>query len=253
MKNQKKKKIQQIPPKKESSLKNLTNIYIDKTSEDNGKTIYHIKGDFIEKDHEIIRRYRDFDYLRVRLAENWPGIFIPPIAQKRYLNNRDQRTINERIYQLENFLKVSTKEEYLINTEELQIFLNKHIVNSDAFQMQMKKLKPYTLEQISENYTQYFGNYKNMKTKGINDGYINTWIDFINTFNANLNIYKEKLVEFGEVKKSKIYRESKTISYFSEFEKYSLLDYVNNDFSLLFFFNDNSSLLRIIMCISLQQ
>ena len=92
-----------------SKINISSEIYIDKTSLLNGKTIYHIKGNFLEKNQEIIRRYRDFDLLHIKLSQNWPGIFVPPIAQKKYFGNLDIKTINERIYQLENFLQVSTK------------------------------------------------------------------------------------------------------------------------------------------------
>ena len=61
----------------------ISKIFIDKTSELNGKTLYHIKGDFLEKESSIVRRYRDFDSLHIKLSQNWPGIFIPPIAQKK--------------------------------------------------------------------------------------------------------------------------------------------------------------------------
>ena len=227
---------------KESNLNISSKIYIDKTSELNGKTLYHIKGDFIDINNEVIRRYRDFDLLHVKLVQNWPGIFIPPIAQKKYFGSLDKKTINERIYQLDNFLKISTKMEYLIHTEELKIFLNKDISNSDSFQLEIKKLKPYTLKQISENYTKYFSIYKKLKTQDFNDEQINICLEFINSFITKLDKYKEQLVEFGEVKKTKIYRESRITTYFTEFEKYCVMEYANNDLSLLFFFNNSSSL-----------
>ena len=236
--------ISDIKSDKESILKSLKNIYIDKTSEVNGKTIYYIKGDFINEKDVIIRRYRDFDLLHNKLVENWPGIFIPPIAQKKYFSSTAQKTVNERIYLLENFLKSSTKMEYLKNTDELQIFLNKNYTNSDAVQIELKKLKPFKLKDISENYTKYFSNYKNIKTKNFDDEQLNNCISFINNLNAKINIYKEKLVDFGEIKKTKIYRESRIATYFTEFEKYCILEYANNDLSLLFFFNNNATLLE---------
>ena len=224
-----------------SSLNKISKIYIDKTSELNGKTIYHIKGDFLNKYQEIVRRYRDFYLLRFKLSQNWPGIIIPPIAQKKYFGSLDPQTVNERIYQLENFLKISTKSEYLMQTEELKTFLNAEISNSDDFQVEIKKLKPYTLKQISDNYTKYFGHYKNLEKEYFGEEQINVCIEFINGFILKLNKYKEQLVEFGEVKKTRIYREYRITSYFTDFEKYCVLDYVNNDLSSLFFFNGNSS------------
>ena len=214
----------------------ISKIFIDKTSELNGKTLYHIKGDFLEKESSIVRRYRDFDSLHIKLSQNWPGIFIPPIAQKKYFGSLDQKTINERIYQLENFLKVSANSKYLIETEELKMFLNKNIQNSDDFQVEIKKLKPYTLKEISDNYSKYFEEYKDNQKEKFNDEQINTCINFINNFNLKLNEYKENLVEFGEVKKTKIFRESRIASIFTDFEKYCVMEYVNNDISSLFFF-----------------
>ena len=239
-----KENISSIQNKNYNNINTSSEIYIHKTSELNGKTIYHIKGNFLEKNEEIVRRYRDFNLLHVKLAQNWPCIFIPPIAQKKYFGSQDQQTINERIYQLENFLKISTKSTYLIETEELKMFLDKNILSSDVFQVEIKKLKSYTLQQISENYTKYFSEYKNLKTQEFTDEQSNICIEFINNFNIKLNKYKEQLIEFGEVKKTKIYRESKITSYFTEFEKYCMMEFVNNDLSSLFFFNGSSSLLE---------
>ena len=234
-KEEKEKKEKEINSKEESE------IYIDKTSEENGKTIYYIKGNFINNKKGIIRRYRDFHLLHSKLVQNWPCIFIPPIAEKKFFGSLEKKVINERIYQLENFLKESIKNEYLINCEELKLFLNENIINSDSFQSESKKLKPYNLKQISENYTKYFTEYKNKNKQDFTDEQINTCINFINSFIQKLNKYKDQIVEIGEVKKTKIYRESKITNNFTEFEKYSMMDFVNNDLSSLFFFNGSSS------------
>ena len=50
------------------------------------------------------------------------------------------------------------------------------------------------------------------------------------------------MVDFGEIKKSNIYRESKIATYFKEFEQYCVMDFADNDMSSLFFFNSSSSL-----------
>jgi len=221
-----------IPPK----------IYIDKTSEISGKTVYHIKGDFIDNQKEIIRRYRDFDLLNTKLRQNWPGIFISPIAKKKVIGSTDQKVINERMYLLENFLQSSIKCDFLNQTEEFKLFLNKDLSNSDAFQSEAKHLKSYTLKQISENYTKYFGEYREIKTQDFTDEQIKTTTEFINSFLQKLTQYKDKLVDFGEIKKSSIYRESIIASYFKNFEQYSVMDFAENDMSLLFFFNSSSSL-----------
>ena len=94
------------------------------------------------------------------------------------------------------------------------MFLNQNIQSSDDFQTEIKKLKPYTLKEISDNYSKYFEEYKDTKKEKFNDEQINTCINFINNFNLKLNEYKENLVEFGEVKKTKIFRESRIATIF---------------------------------------
>ena len=233
-------KSEKIEKEKESNVPDK--IYIDKTSEVGGKTVYHIKGDIIGDQKEIIRRYRDFDLLSTKLRQNWPGIFISPIAKKKVIGSTDQKVINERIYLLENFLQTSIKCDFLNQTDEFRLFLHKDLANSDAFQAEAKHLKSYTLKQISENYTKYFGQYKELKTQDFTDEQIKTTTEFINGFLQKLNHYKDKLVDFGEIKKSNIYRESKITSYFKEFEQYCVMDFADNDMASLFFFNTSSSL-----------
>ena len=226
----------------DNNLLKISKIFIDKTSELNGKSLYHIKGDFIQKDSQIIRRYRDFDALHLKLVKNWPGIIIPPIAQKKYFSSStDQKVVDERIYQLENFLKMSSQKPYLLSTEEFKLFLNDKITDSDNFQNLLKKMPDYTLKQISENYTKYFSEYKELKKEDIN---IDLFLEYSNVFINKFNEYKNQVVAFGDISKNKIFRETRIIKHFIEFEKYAMANYVNNDLSYLYFFNNQSSLLE---------
>ena len=230
-------------PEEDDKLK-INKIYISKTSELNGKTLYHIKGDFIPKDKEVIRRYRDFDLLHVKLNQNWPCIFVPPIPPKKYFSSStDKAVVDERIYQLENFLKMTSDFPYILNTPEMQLFLNKDINNSDKFQVEMKKLAPYNYKQISENYTKIFSEYKSQKKEDLNFDKLDTYIEYISGFVAKLNEYKKQLVIFGDIPKNNIYRESKVVSHFIEFEKNAMINFVDkNDTNLLYFHNEKNGL-----------
>ena len=46
-----------------------------------GYTSYTLKGTRVPE--PLSRRYRDFDALRKKLVERWPGVFIPNIPQKK--------------------------------------------------------------------------------------------------------------------------------------------------------------------------
>ena len=229
----------------DNNLLKISKIYIDKTSEFNGKTLYHIKGDFIPNESQVIRRYRDFDTLHLKLIKNWPGIIIPPIAQKKYFSSStDQKVVNERIYQLENFLKISSGTPYLLEDEEFQLFLDPKITDSDNYQNLMKKIPDYSLKKISENYTKYFSEYKDLKKEEINEEKIQFFLDYTNLFIEKFNEYKKQVVQFGDIPKNKIYRETRIIKHFIEFEKFGITNVINNDLSLLYFFNNNSALVE---------
>ena len=218
-------------------------IIIAKTSELNGKTLYHITGDFIPKNTELIRRYRDFDLFYKKLCQNWPCVFIPPIPPKIYFSSStEKKVIDERTYQLENFLQASSEIDFLSETKELNLFLNHEISNSDVFQFEMKKLLPYNYKQISENYTKYFSNYKSKIKKELSEDRLSIYMGYVTDFIDKLNEYKKQIVVFGDIDKKKIYRESRIITHFTEFEQFGMSNYIGEDLSLLYFYKNQFSL-----------
>ena len=46
-----------------------------------GFTFYSLKGSHVPE--TISRRYRDFEALRKKMVERWPGIFIPKLPNKK--------------------------------------------------------------------------------------------------------------------------------------------------------------------------
>lgn len=230
-------------PKKDVIVKGSSElIYIDKATEIGGKTVYHIKGNMISKEVDFLRRYRDFDLLRSKLVSNWPGIIIPPIPPKKIIGSLDQRVVDERLYVMEQFLKKVINEKHFMSGEELQHFINDKLPNSELYQASTKKLKTYTLQQISENYTKFFGEYRNRKKGEFTEENITSYTNFINNFRNIINQYKSQLIDIGEIRKNSINRETRTLSFFSKFEKSCIIEYVNNDKSCLFFAKQNTAL-----------
>ena len=227
----------------EEEIKKI-NIYISRTSEVGGKTLYHIKGDFIPKDKEIIRRYRDFDLLHKKLSNNWPCVFIPPISPKKYFiaSSTDKETVKERLLQLENFLKMCTNYPYIFGAPEMKLFLSLEIETSDKLQTMMKKLPSYGNKKISEIYTLLFSKHKEMKKVDLTDDQLTTYIEYITAFITKLGEYKKQLVILGDIPKDNIYRENKLIGQFVDFEKRGISNFINKDMSLLFFYDEQNSL-----------
>ena len=226
----------------EEQIKKI-NIYISRTSELGGKTYYHIKGDFIPENKEIVRRYRDFDLLHKKLSANWPCVFIPPIPPKKYFtSSTDKETVKERLIQLENFLKMCSEYSYIFGAPEMKLFLSLEITTSDKLQSMMKKLPSYGYKKISEIYTLLFSKHKTMKKDDLTEEQLTTYIEYITGFIGKLIEYKKQLVVLGDIPKNNIYRENKVIAQLIDFEKSGMINFINNDMSLLYFYDDKNSL-----------
>ena len=106
----------------------------------------------------------------------------------------------------------------------------------------MKKLLPYNYKQISENYTKYFSNYKSKIKKELSEDRLSIYMGYVTDFIDKLNEYKKQIVVFGDIDKKKIYRESRIITHFIEFEQFGMSNYIGEDLSLLYFYKNQFSL-----------
>ena len=84
-------------------------------------TSYKLQGSKLQE--PINRRYRDFDALRKKLVEDWPGVFIPNIPHKKTVGNTDKEIVELRIEMINRFLKKLSKIDYLFNSDEMNYFL----------------------------------------------------------------------------------------------------------------------------------
>ena len=53
-----------------------------------GFTFYSLKGSKVSE--SLSRRYRDFNALRKKMVERWPGVFIPKLQDKKKLEIKVQ-------------------------------------------------------------------------------------------------------------------------------------------------------------------
>ena len=82
------------------------------------------KGEFDQR-----RRYSDFSELREKMTQNWPGIFIPSIPEKKISGNMEKEFISERQSYLDVFVKAVAQRPYLYYSEEFQVFLRNSFEN----------------------------------------------------------------------------------------------------------------------------
>ena len=91
--------------------------------------VYTVFGFDRQGKFEIFRRYSEFFQLRELFADRWPGLYIPPIPQKRTVGNTKAEFVNERCFLLNLFIRQVARCPYLIESEEFNIFVRPQSAN----------------------------------------------------------------------------------------------------------------------------
>ena len=194
-------------------------------------TSYTLKGSKVPE--PLNRRYRDFDALRKKLVERWPGVFIPNIPHKKKVANKSQRIITMRVEMINRFLKKLCKLDYLANSEEMELFLQNS--SSVIKTLEGVKLEPYDelLKKYSSAFTDYDENFDTQAGKEDQEKFGKKLTDIhqkIKNFRAIVANAKERYKDDQE-------NYLNVINMLSLYEKESLNSLVNNDENKLIFFN----------------
>jgi len=116
-------------------------------------TSYTLKGSKLPE--TLNRRYRDFDALRKKLVERWPGVFIPNIPHKKTIGSTDKGTVELRIEQINRFLKKLSNIDYLFKSDEMELFLQ----NSSNIPKILDNIKEESYQDKLKKYCQVFTDY----------------------------------------------------------------------------------------------
>ena len=196
-----------------------------------GFTSYTLQGSKIPE--PLSRRYRDFDALRKKLVERWPGVFIPNIPHKKTMGNTDKEIVGLRIEMINRFLKKLSKIDYLFNSDEMELFLQ----NSNNVPKTLDNIKEDTFEELlkkySSTFTDYDDNFDTSTGKSAQDEFakkLNENYPRLRAFRAFIAQEKER---FKEVQKNYL----AVISDLSIYEKEIISTFVNSDENKLVFFN----------------
>ena len=200
-----------------------------------GHTNYTLKGSLVPE--PVIRRYRDFDALRKKLVERWPGIFIPNIPHKKKVNNVGKITINLRLEMINRFLKKLCNIPYLRDSEEIEYFVQ----NTSSVGKTLDGFKRESYEDLYNKYSKAFSDYdENFDPNSIKDE--------LSKFSKQLSENYIRIKSFRQLvrnAKDRYSNERKNyldvMNMLSLYEKETVDSYVNNDENKLIFFNMKNS------------
>ena len=197
-----------------------------------GFTFYSLKGTKVPE--VLSRRYRDFDALRKKMVERWPGIYIPKLPnKKKVVGNKGQKLSLIRAEMINRFLKKIAKIKYLMESDEMGLFLQ----NTSNVGKTLEGIKAENYEDLSKKYFSTFLDYDdNFDTKAGKDDQdkfekkLLESLPKMKNFLLLVSAAKERFADEQE-------NYSAVINMLSFYEKESLSNFVNNDENKLVFFN----------------
>ena len=219
-------------------------------------TKYIIQSPLFSGDLE--RRYSDFFSLREKLLRNYPGVYIPSIPPKVYINNKSVQTISQRQRVLNNFCLEISRIPILMESQEFHEFFSPWQIK-DSVGAKIKALPDLGYDMILLNYRKYF-NVQALEHNDYNDDDNNNNIEenekkiltivdlarYLKQINDLLKIItksKEKISEIVENELNQIKIESRIFHYMTEYEKKILIENINKDTNKLVFYNMNNAAL----------
>ena len=198
---------------------------------------YKVTGELLKE--PIYRRFSDFYSLREKLVERWPGIYIPNLPPKLTMGNLEKKVIEMRTRVINDFCHKTSKFKFIIDSEELQIFLIKSIDVSKV----INHLPKLNYEEILFRYNKAFPDIKpggevelEKFIKIVNDA-----IPYMKKVLLNLKGFEESIVATMTHKENEINYYCNLMNVFEDYEKYTLMEYVNNDENKLVFYNPQNS------------
>ena len=205
-----------------------------------GYTSYSLNGSRVPE--PLNRRYRDFDALRKKLVERWPGIFVPNIPHKKKVGNKGKRIIGLRVEMINRFLKKLSKIEYLFNSEEMDLFLQ----NSSSVSKTLDGLKVENYEDLLKKYSNAFQDYdENFDTKAGKEDQ-DKFLKKLDEIYPKIKHFRNLVLHAKERYKDEQENYLAVINMLSLYEKETINHFVNDENKLVFFNMKNIELCKNI-------
>lgn len=196
-------------------------------------TVYTLSGSLLDK--EINRRYNDFFTFREVLSKRWPGIYIPGIPPKKLFGKNDRTTIHLRNRTLNKFCAKISNIPFFAESEEFKIFINPNLPDTEVTKT-LTNLQNYNYQNILNNYEKFFYEYSNSQGE-FNDNVYQQFNSYLDSWLKLIKLYKDKIYSYAEERSNYTHNSKEVMDYLEEYEKKTLVEYVNGNTQFLIFFN----------------
>jgi len=178
-------------------------------------TVYSIKGNDELGAFECQRRYSRFLILREVLRSRWPGVYIPPLPEKKMVGNLDAAFVEDRRCSLEAFMQKLQATSYLYYSEEAQLFMRG---NQEDIKTALRALKPQSYEDLVSKYAATFAHLSGLELSNEKALKIFNFQLYLKKMKESFEIYKNMAKSLANAKRDYYNR-------LALFHKHVLIDY----------------------------
>jgi hypothetical protein len=179
-------------------------------------TVYDVSGSDRNGTFVVKRRYNEFNELRNKLVENWPGYFIPPIPEKKSTGNTNPDFVKQRQHMLNHFMTRCAKMQHIFYSDEMQMFLR---FNGSDLVKSLAGIKTLTPTQMYERNRALFPEYD----KDLTDKVERSVKKYFSTLESTIKFFNR----FRSIAKNMYGFRSKFKALKTQFVKYAVNDYKN--------------------------
>ena len=158
------------------------------------------------------------------------GVYVPNIPPKKTIGNTGLKIIDKRIRLLNKFCYQLSQSAYLFNSEEVKLFLSN---TSEISKTIGNMSKPTYADLYKESFPGYYDAYDLVMGKGK----LGEFLSFFKRALNNIRTFSGTVNDSMEKKDKEIVRYLELMHQFEEHEKYTLMEYAENDENKLVFFN----------------
>ena len=179
-------------------------------------TVYDVTGSDRNGTFTVKRRYNEFNELRRKLVENWPGYFIPPIPEKKTTGNTNPEFVKQRQHMLDHFMTRCAKMQHIFYSDEMQMFLR---FNGSDLVKSLAGIKVLSPTQMYERNRALFPEYDKDLTEKVERS--------VKKYFATLESTIKFFTRFRGIAKNMYSFRSKFKTLKTQFVKYAVNDYKN--------------------------
>lgn len=204
-----------------------------------------VRGTDLQGAWDCKRRYNEFYLLHQALTNRWPGIVLPLVPPKQAMGNKDKVFLQERRFYLERFLRKLARYDFIVNSQEFQIFARPQGLDVEKSLNKLPKLSSTQLYDRLKEATMTDDTELSVEDRNTLESKLTEFTVYIKKSEPFLKKTKEDLAVFLSRKQAVMQNYANSANILTEYEENNLCFYTDRDTNKLVINNaENGNLIE---------